>query len=130
MATKKGQTRKTARRAYMPRRKARRYHKPATQINVIPLAAGAYIAGDALFGNSTTWGSAYDRTKLNGYNPFVGNDSTDQTGFNTLIQQVKINAIPYAEVAAGGLIADYIGRKTSIGRRIALKTKKWNIKLF
>ena len=134
MATKKGQKRKTARRAYMPKRRGRTYHKPAKQVNLIPLLAGGYIAGDLLL-NEPVNPSETTLQAISGM--ITGNNpgAMDRNqAFNNLKYNIGMtwseNKYNYLGAAVVGVAADYIGRKTSIGRRIGLKTKKWNLKIF
>lgn len=134
MATRKGQRRKTARRAYMPRRKGRTYHKPAKQLNLLMDAAGLYIVGDAL--TTSAYGqdfTPYDTLKNNGYNPFAnGGSGVDygKSAVGMVLENVAANKVKYAEAAIIGIAGEYIGRNTAIGRKLAYKSKKWNIKLF
>lgn len=130
MATRKGQRRKTARRAYMPRRKARPYHKPARQINLLPDLLGLYIVGDSLTAEGGY--SEAPTTQLladNKYNPLAKVGYQGQTIAQNYAYAVKENAVKYAEIGVAAIAIDYIGRKTKIGRRLGIKTKDWNIKV-
>lgn len=131
MATKKGQKRKTARRAYMPKRKYSRKAKSKFEIGIIPAIAAAYALEQA--NQPPNAESAWDWYKSNAaqgdYNPF-SRKYQDTSPVEQAVYGAKENAksIVGALVVAGA--AMYVRKHTSIGRKLVHSGKDVKIGVF
>lgn len=127
MGTRKGDVRKTARRAYSRRRNT--HGKARTVINLGEIGALLY-AGDAVYNGDTGWGyTPGDVLKADGYNPLSG-ANYGTTGTQALVNSLKANKKQVAIGVGGAIVLGWVGRNTSIGRKMGLKTKKYEVRLF
>lgn len=110
MATKKGQRRRTARRAYYPKR--RRSYAKKRDIHVVPDALAIGAVGDVLFESNTI-----QTVKSGDYSTAVNYIIQNLTSWNGLKNPVILGT--------GAIIARYAGKKLGLDK---IGTKK--VKLF
>ncbi len=126
MGTKKGDRRKTARRAYTKKKASHR--KGRTIINALPWLAGAYAAEVVANSQFSSGLTTVDAVKASGYNPFSVS-GYGISGFQAAVQGVQDNKKALAIAAALAIAGEWAGKNTSIGRKMALKGKKYEVRL-